>query len=122
MGELEARIEDLSTRLAAKRKERDNYIRLCARGSISENELDSYLAGLGIEAETTQLLLDDARSELAAKEHDRLAAKDAQDWLLAPRDRIEEVEGAPPRLIRNAVSLYGSLYPVSRLDGTPIVE
>jgi hypothetical protein len=70
-GELEARIEGLSTRLAAKRKERDNYTRLCARGSISEPELDSYLAGLGIEAESIQLLLEDARSELAAKVHDR---------------------------------------------------
>ena len=95
-GELEARIEDLSARLAAKRKERDNYIRLCARGSISESELDSYLAGLGIEAETTQLLLEDARSELAAREHDRLAAQNVEAWLLALRDRVEEVEEDTP--------------------------
>jgi site-specific DNA recombinase len=95
-GEIEARIEDLSARLAAKRKERDNYIRLCARGSISENELDSYLAGLGIEAETTQLLLGDARSELAAREQDRLAAQGAEEWLLALRDHVEEVEGDTP--------------------------
>jgi hypothetical protein len=95
-GELEARIEDLSTRLEAKRKERDNYIRLCARGSISEPELDSYLAGLGIEAESIQLLLEDARSELAAKEHDHLAAQGAEEWLLALRDRVEEVEEDTP--------------------------
>jgi site-specific DNA recombinase len=95
-GELEARVEDLSTRLAAKHKERDNYIRLCARGSISEPELDSYLAGLGIEAESIQLLLEDARSELAAKEHDRLAAQSAEEWLLALRDRVEEVEEDTP--------------------------
>jgi DNA invertase Pin-like site-specific DNA recombinase len=95
-GELEARIEDLSTRLTAKRKERDNYIRLCARGSISEPELDSYLAGLGIEAESIQLLLEDVRSELAAKEHDRQAAQSAQAWLLALRDRVEEVEEDTP--------------------------
>ncbi len=95
-GELEARIEDLSARLEAKRKERDNYIRLCARGSISEPELDSYLAGLGIEAESIQLLLEDARSELAAKEHDRLAAQSAEEWLLALRDRVEEVEEDTP--------------------------
>jgi hypothetical protein len=95
-GELEARIEDLSARLAAKRKERDNYIRLCARGSISEPELDSYLAGLGIEAESIQLLLEDARSELAAREHDRLAAQSAEEWLLALRGRIEEVEEDTP--------------------------
>ncbi len=95
-GELEARIEDLSTRLEAKRKERDNYIRLCARRSISEPELDSYLAGLGIEAESIQLLLEDARSELAAKEHDRLAAQSAEEWLLALRDRVEEVEEDTP--------------------------
>src|SRR3712207_4886586 len=94
--ELEARIEDLSARLEAKRKERDNYIRLCARGSISEPELDSYLAGLGIEAESIQLLLEDARSELAAKEHDRLAAQSAEEWLLALRDRVEEVEEDTP--------------------------
>ena len=97
-GELEARIEDFSTRLAAKRKERDNYIRLCARESISEAELDSYLAGLGIEAESIQLLLEDARSELAAKEHDRLAAQSAEEWLLARRDRVEEVEEDTPGL------------------------
>ncbi len=64
----------------------------CARGSISEPELDSYLAGLGIEAETTQLLLDDARSELAAREHDRLTAQSVEAWLLALRNRVEEVE------------------------------
>jgi hypothetical protein len=95
-GELEARIEDLSARLAAKRKVRDNYIRLCARGSISEPELDSYLAGLGMEAESIQLLLEDARSELAAREHDRMAAQSAEEWLLALRGRIEEVEEDTP--------------------------
>jgi hypothetical protein len=94
--ELEARIEDLSARLVAKRKERDNYIRLCARGSISEPELDSYLGELGIEAESTQLLLEDARSELAAKEHDRLAVQSAEEWLLSLRGRIEEVEEDTP--------------------------
>jgi hypothetical protein len=91
-GELEARIEDLSARLAAKRKERDSYIRLCARGFVSEPELDSYLAGLGIESESIQMLLEDARSDLAAKEQDRQAAQSAQAWLLALRDRVEEVE------------------------------
>jgi site-specific DNA recombinase len=95
-GELEARIEDLSARLAAKRKERDNYIRLCARGSISEPELDSYLAGLGIEAESIQLLLEDACSELAAREHDRIAAQSAEEWLLTLRGRVEEVEEDTP--------------------------
>jgi hypothetical protein len=81
-GELEARVEDLSTRLAAKHKERDTYIRLCTRGSISEPELDSYLAGLRAEVESIQVLLEDARSELAAREHDRLAAQNARAWLL----------------------------------------
>ncbi len=42
------------------------------------------------------MLLEDARSELAAKEHDRLAAQSAEEWLLALRDRVEEVEEDTP--------------------------
>jgi hypothetical protein len=41
-------------------------------------------------------LLEDARSELATREHDRLAAQSAEEWLLALRGRIEEVEEDTP--------------------------
>ena len=42
------------------------------------------------------MLLEDTRSELSAKEHDRLAAQNAQAWLLTLRDRVEEVEEDTP--------------------------
>ncbi len=46
------------------------------------------------------MLLEDARSELAAKEHDRLAARNARAWLLTLRDRVEEVEEDTPEAYR----------------------
>lgn len=91
--ELEARRTDLSKRLAAKHKERERYIRFCARGSITEEELDGYLADLRIQTEHLRLLLESVESDLAAREHDRLAAESTASWLLALRERVEEIEG-----------------------------
>ena len=46
------------------------------------------------------MLLEDARSELAAREHDRLAARNVRAWLLTLRDRVEEVEEDTPEAYR----------------------
>ena len=44
--ELEARLADLTKRLAAKQSEKDRYVRLYAQGHISEEKLETYLLDL----------------------------------------------------------------------------
>jgi hypothetical protein len=47
-----------------------------------------------------QMLLEDAHSELAVREHDRLATRNALEWLLTLRNRVEEVEEDTPEAYR----------------------
>jgi hypothetical protein len=54
--QLAARHADLSKRLVTKHQERDRYIRLCARGYITEGELDTYLADLRTRRESRALV------------------------------------------------------------------
>jgi site-specific DNA recombinase len=91
--ELEARHADLTWRLGAKHKERERYIRLCARGSISEGELDGYLADLRIQADNLGLLLESVEADLARWHQEAQLAASTEAWLLSLRERIHEVEG-----------------------------
>ena len=92
-GELEARRSDLTKRLATKHKERDSYIRHCARGSITEAELDDYLADLRTQADNLRLLLESVEADLARRLEERELASSTEAWLIALRERIYEVEG-----------------------------
>jgi site-specific DNA recombinase len=91
--ELEARHTDLTDRLAAKHKERERYIRLCARGSITEGELDSYLADLRIQTDNLGLLLESVEADLARRRQETELAASTEAWLMSLRERIHEVEG-----------------------------
>ena len=90
--ELEARRYDLTKRLATKHRERDSYIRLCARGSITEEELDEYLADLRIQTENLRLLLGSVEADLAQRNEERELAASTEAWLMTLRERIHEVE------------------------------
>jgi site-specific DNA recombinase len=91
--ELEARHADLAGRLDAKHKERERYIRLCARGSITEGELDGYLADLRIQTDNLELLLQSVEADLARRRQEAQLASSTEAWLLSLRERIHEVEG-----------------------------
>ncbi len=94
---LEARREDLSTRLAAKHSGRDRYIRLYAQGHLSETELETYLADLANQISNLKLLIQSTEAELA----ESTAAADLADttsaWLARLAKRIEEVEQDTPK-------------------------
>ena len=76
-----------------KHRERDSYIRLCARGSITEGELDEYLADLRIQTENLRLLLGSVEADLAQRNEERELAASTEAWLMTLRERIHEVEG-----------------------------
>jgi hypothetical protein len=92
-GELEAWRNDLGRRLAEKRSEKDRYVKLYARGSLSEEELDLYLTDLKNATDNLKLLLAVADADLAERRERTLAAESVEAWLLALRERVVEVEG-----------------------------
>ena len=90
--ELEARLADLTKRLAAKQSEKDRYVRLYAQGHISEEELETYLLDLKHQIDNLRLLIESAQADLSRSADKELAAKNTEAWLLTLRDRIAEVE------------------------------
>ena len=91
--ELEARHTDLTKRLAAKHKERDRYIRLCAQGYIAEGELDGYLADLRTQTDILSLLVNSVEADLAQRQEETELAASTEAWLMSLKERIHEVEG-----------------------------
>jgi site-specific DNA recombinase len=91
--ELEASHAELKKRLAAKHKERDRYIRLCAQGYIGEAELEGYLADLRTQTDNLNLLLGSVETDLAQRHQETELAASTEAWLLSLRERIHEVEG-----------------------------
>jgi site-specific DNA recombinase len=91
--ELAARHADLTKRLAAKHKERDNYIRQYAREVITEAELDDFLADLRVQTENLRLLLESVEVDLARRHEEAELAASTEAWLMTLRERIHEVEG-----------------------------
>jgi site-specific DNA recombinase len=91
--ELEARHTDLTKSLAAKHRERDRYIRLCAQGYISEGELDAYLADLRTHTENLSHLLEAVESDLAQRHQETELAASTEAWLVSLKERIHKVEG-----------------------------
>ena len=91
--ELQARHADLTKRLAAKHKERDRYIRLCAQGYITEGELDGYLVDLRTQTDNLSLLLKSVEADLAQRQEETELAASTEAWLVSLKERIHEVEG-----------------------------
>jgi site-specific DNA recombinase len=92
MAELEARRDDLGCRLAEKRAEKDRYVKLYARGSLSEDELDLYLTDLKNATDNLKLLLETADAELTERLERAETAEGVEAWLLSLRERLAEVE------------------------------
>jgi hypothetical protein len=116
-GELEARRADLERRLGASSAEKDRYIRLYTKGHLSEEDLDLYLRDLANQTDNLRLLLESVEGDLAAREHNRLTAADAAEWLLELKERVAEVEEDSPearRTRRELVKLLVERSVVSR--------
>ncbi|HEV2093701.1 MAG TPA: hypothetical protein VGR18_11100, partial [Rubrobacter sp.] len=92
-GALEARHKDLAKRLAAKQAEKDRYVRTYAQGHISEEELEVYLTDLKNQTDNLRLLLASVEAERSQKREEAELADTTEAWLLALRERVEEVEG-----------------------------
>jgi len=90
--ELEERHADLTSRLAAKHKERDRWLHLYAQGHILEDELEIHLADLRNLIDNLKLLLSSVESDLASRREETRLVRDAEAWLLALRERVAEVE------------------------------
>jgi hypothetical protein len=90
--ELEARRAGLAKRLTARHVEKNRYVRLYAQGHLSEEELDTYLAGLKNQTENIRLLLESVEDELSRGRDQADLTETAHAWLLALRQRIAEVE------------------------------
>jgi hypothetical protein len=89
---LAQRREELSRRLAGKTAEKDRYIRQYARGHISEEELDVYLADLRDQTDNLLLLLEAVEADLSQEREHKELAKTTHSWLLTLRQRVAEVE------------------------------
>jgi hypothetical protein len=67
-------------------------VKLYARESLSESELDLYLTDLKNATDNLKLLLEAADAELAERRERVEAAESVEAWLLALRERLAEVE------------------------------
>jgi hypothetical protein len=91
-GELEARLADLTKRLASKQSEKDRYVRLYAQERISEEELDVYLADLKNQIDNLRLLIEAVESDFSQRRGQKELAASTHAWLMTLRERIAEVE------------------------------
>jgi hypothetical protein len=72
--------------------EKDRFVKLYARGLLSEEELDLYLTDLKNATDNLKLLLEAADAELAERRERVETAEGVEAWLLALRERVAEVE------------------------------
>ena len=92
LDDLSTRREDLTRRLAAKNAEKDRYVRTYAQGHISEEELADYMADIKNQISNLKLLISSVEDDLASLGESRLEAQSAEEWLLALREGVSEVE------------------------------
>ena len=67
-------------------------MRVFAQGLISEEELAGYVADLLGQIENLRLLIASVESDLASRAEEALDADSVRAWLMALRDRLEEIE------------------------------
>jgi site-specific DNA recombinase len=94
--ELEERRDDLTKRLAGKHKERDRWLHLYAQGHVSDAELETHMTDLRVQLDNLQLLLESVEDDLAARREHVEVAETAETWLMALRERVEEIEEGSP--------------------------
>jgi chromosome segregation ATPase len=94
--DLDARLEALEKRLAAKQAERDRYVKLYAQGHITEGELETYLADLKNQIANLRLLIESTEADLSQRRERTELADTTYVWLMTLRERVSEVEEDTP--------------------------
>jgi site-specific DNA recombinase len=126
LNELKTRRDDLTRRLAAKNAEKDRYVRTYAQGHISEEELADYMADIKNQISNLKLLISSVEDDLASLGESRLEAQSAEEWLLALRESVSEVESDTPEAFQKRRELVRLLLDGITFDrdenGDPRVE
>ena len=76
--------------------ERARYIKLYARGRITEGELETYLADLENQIGYLRLLIEATETELSERRERAELADTTCAWLVTLRERVSEVEEDTP--------------------------
>jgi len=126
LDDLSTRRDDLNRRLAAKNAEKDRYVRTYAQGHISEEELADYMADIKNQIGNLKLLISSVEDDLASLGASRLEAQSAEEWLLALREGVSEVESDTPEAFQKRRELVRLLLDGITIDrdenGDPRVE
>src|SRR5215210_9491915 len=126
LDDLSTRRDDLNRRLAAKNAEKDRYVRTYAQGHISEEELADYMTDIKNQIGNLKLLISSVEDDLASLGQSRLEAQSAEEWLLALREGVSEVEGDTPEAFQKRRELVRLLLDRITIDrdenGDPRVE
>src|SRR5215216_5494018 len=126
LDDLSTRRENLTRRLAAKNAEKDRYVRTYAQGHISEEELADYMTDIKNQIGNLKLLISSVEDDLASLGASRLEAQSAEEWLLALREGVSEVESDTPEAFQKRRELVRLLLDGITIDrdenGDPRVE
>jgi hypothetical protein len=95
---LEQRIEELEKRLVSKVSERERYARLFSKRLLDEGDEEAldHLLVLKNQVANLRLMLEAARAEQADSAAQRVIADTAKAYLMALRERTEEIEDDTP--------------------------
>jgi hypothetical protein len=119
-------LRSVTRRLAAKNAEKDRYVRTYAHGHISEEELAEYMADIKNQIGNLKLLISSVEDDLAGLGQCRLEAQSVENWLLALREGISEVEADSPHAFQKRRELVRLLVEGITTDrdenGDPRVE
>jgi hypothetical protein len=96
--ELEQRIEELEKRLASKVSERERYARLFSKGLLDEGDEDAldHLLDLKNQVANLHLMLEAAQAEQADSAAQHVIADTTEAYLMALRERADEMEEDTP--------------------------
>ena len=75
-------------------------MRTYAQGHISEEELEVYISDLKNQTDNLRLLLASVEAERSQKREEAELADTTEAWLLALKERVEEVEGDTEKALR----------------------
>jgi hypothetical protein len=125
---LEQRIEELEKRLVSKVSERERYARLFSKKLLDEGDEEAldHLLVLKNQVANLRLMLEAARAEQADSAAQRVIADTAKAYLMALRERTDEIEDDTPEAFIKRQQLVRLLVDGIALgkdeDGKTIVE
>jgi site-specific DNA recombinase len=92
VGDLEERKQHLLKRLQEKRQEKDRYVILYAKGSLSEEEADTHIRAAMMEINHLSMLHGAVESDIAETRMEEKQNQETVNWLSTLAEKLEEVE------------------------------